>query len=41
MGLTGRVMKAIVFVPPGFADDRTLRAWLGLCEKFTDSLQGK
>lgn len=38
MDFTGRVMSGFVFVDPtGFADDRTLREWLDLCEKLTDS----
>jgi hypothetical protein len=42
MDFTGRLMKGFIFVdPPGFADDRTLREWLGLCDRFTGSLREK
>jgi len=42
MDFTGKAMKGMVYIDSdGFAEDSDLRKWLGLCEKFVESLPPK
>lgn len=42
MDFTGKPLKGFDYVDPaGFAEDKELRDWVALCEKFTSSLPPK